>query len=354
MPIYWGNTQITPSGFSKVFIGNKKYYEKSEEPVGLDYFYVERVDNSGATGFIELHTPENISAQPVFEYSKNSKDNWQSYTINTKIQIDEGDKIYFRGDNDHISEPLYSCSLYVSDSNGVIHDINSIKIKVGGKIISLMSKALEEPTTLPNYNYKDLLSNSTTGRIPIVSCSDLKLTTITSQNIYDGFLSGAYITDFPIMPALTLQQSSYRELFYGCDRLSGSFSLSATYLDANALHGAFTDTQITDIYLYGAEYAFGVAYTTSTRLNYHFGTNLNTIRTLASSSRPTDAHYIYFHFTDNDTYSFDASQAVVKGDKKGTSVNNFFTDNTQLKNDLLAQAGQYTVVNVFHLDGSNW
>lgn len=99
-------------------------------------------------------------------------------------------------------------------------------------------------------------------------------------------------------------------------------------------------------------YSFSSAHT-------YFSTNLISIADNAfveptAGTVSTFTYNLHYEFTDNDAPSFTVSNAIPAGSSKGTVTSNIYTDNTSIKNAALAKIDEYTIVNVYHLNGGEW
>lgn len=63
---------------------------------------------------------------------------------------------------------------------------------------------------------------------------------------------------------------------------------------------------------------------------------------------------VYLPYSENDQVLFDANNILGKGNDKGTITWNIYTDNSIIKNGALSVVDEYTMVNVYHYDGSAW
>lgn len=64
---------------------------------------------------------------------------------------------------------------------------------------------------------------------------------------------------------------------------------------------------------------------------------------------------IYFNAYSEDTeILFDVTNFLTAGSSKGTYTYNIYTDNSTIKAASIAYASDYTIVNVYHLDGGDW
>ena len=83
----------------------------------------------------------------------------------------------------------------------------------------------------------------------------------------------------------------------------------------------------------------------------HFGKNLEDVVSIFATSA---TYNVYFSHKDNDPVLFDPVAMMPTTNSKNTITCNFYTDNTTIKNALLSTANEYTIVNVYRYDGSEW
>lgn len=74
---------------------------------------------------------------------------------------------------------------------------------------------------------------------------------------------------------------------------------------------------------------------------------------VATSSIATKYTYV-FYFDENDTYEFNMAYVVTKGSNKNPIAYDIYTDCIAIKNAAINQRDQYTTVNVYHMDRSDW
>ena len=89
------------------------------------------------------------------------------------------------------------------------------------------------------------------------------------------------------------------------------------------------------------------------------GPNLTSLGTNAFKAEGNSQISVCYLFTDEDTPQFDVANVATtftpsQGGAKNSAAYKIYTDNTAIKNAALAKAGQYTTVNVYHIDGSDW
>lgn len=62
----------------------------------------------------------------------------------------------------------------------------------------------------------------------------------------------------------------------------------------------------------------------------------------------------YFDYSASDPVLFDPTKLLAKGSSKGTMTYNIYTDSPTIKDGVLTSVDEYTIVNVYHYDGSAW
>lgn len=81
----------------------------------------------------------------------------------------------------------------------------------------------------------------------------------------------------------------------------------------------------------------------------HIGNKLTTLNTNLAASE------VWFHYTNSDAVNFTVENAVgSKGTSKSTKSYSYRTDNTTIKDRLIACGDSYTTITVKHIDGSDW
>ena len=137
----------------------------------------------------------------------------------------------------------------------------------------------------------------------------------------------------PYLPAKKLTQSCYQWMFQGCTQLSGE--------KLNLSH-------VTDISATWCLIGIGVP--------VRFGTALEITgsNTFGSDYSNPITYEIWFDHSENDTVLFNTNNFITAGSSKATITYNIYTDNTNIKTGALSQANTYTIVNVYHLDGTSW
>ena len=159
-------------------------------------------------------TPSTIS----LEYSVDKK-TWTEYTWNGNVGAsitlaNVGDSVYFRGNNDTFS---------TSYDNYYNFQFSALT-RASGNIMSLLDKQFRKKE-VTEYCFNVLFYNCTS----LTTAPELPATTIRESSYYNMF-SGSGIVVAPELPATTLGGACYRRMFYGCTSLTEAPELPATTL----------------------------------------------------------------------------------------------------------------------------
>ena len=243
-------------------------------PDDTDYL---RFTAASSNTIIKLKPSENPSYAHVnLEYSTD-KLNWTTYTWADSIPFEGtsillsniGDSVWFRGDNNTIS-------------NGSVYyqfTINS-EIYVSGNIMSMLSKNCSK-TFIPAWCFRYIFKDSrilTSPDMPVVqvdgrscehmfeNCTLLKMppklpATIISDDCYSNMFNGCTaLLEAPELPATKLYTNCYDKMFNGCTSLRKAYALPAKSLPPRAYQ-----------YMFGSCSSLTVApeiYATSANYNY--------------------------------------------------------------------------------------
>lgn len=157
------------------------------------------------------------SLENTIQYSKNGGE-WTSITANTtngtSIPVSNGDIIQFKGDN-----LSYGGTMLWSSGTTIIYNSfgTTARFKIKGNIMSLINSS--------NFSTLDTLQNTYTFCNLFKGCSLL----IDASKL--------------ILPATTLSDSCYREMFKDCINLTTAPELPATTLAANCYRAMFFITE---------------------------------------------------------------------------------------------------------------
>ena len=245
----------------------KPYVAYIEDVDRIDWNSKEKVDytteyltfNILSAGTINW-TASDSSVTKTIEYKLNNNE-WASITSNTgssapTITVNSGDKLQFRGNN---AQYTNSYSVYNSFSGstasfeveGNVMSLiygddfkNKLAISSGYALASLFrgctklvsAKNLILPaTTLAENCYDDMFNNCKS----LTTAPELPATTLAS-GCYNGmFVNCTSLTTAPELPATTLTYQCYNSMFYGCKSLTQAPKLPATTLVNNCYQSMF-------------------------------------------------------------------------------------------------------------------
>ena len=180
-------------------------------------------------------TTSDSSNTKTIEYKLNGG-KWTSITATTagtKINVNTGDKIQFRGSNTSYSDYASSYSTFGG---------STASFEVEGNIMSLINSTnFATATTLESKYTFNGLFNGCTG---LTSVENLVLpaTTLAEGCYYSMFTNCAKLTKAPKeLPADTLTQSCYAQMFWDCTSLTKAPKLPATTLAIGCYSGMFAN-----------------------------------------------------------------------------------------------------------------
>lgn len=184
-------------------------------------------------GTIYWKTTDNSFTKTI-SYSKDNGATWNSITpteSGTSISVESGDEIMFRGNNSAYSNAMLKNNRF-SSSTGT-------KFNVRGNIMSLIdSNGFATAETLTNsYTFYNLFS----GCKGLVSAENLILpaTTLTDSCYRDMFDECSSLTTAPALPATTLADMCYLAMFFSCTSLTTAPELPATTLASKCYYSMF-------------------------------------------------------------------------------------------------------------------
>ena len=164
-------------------------------------------------------------ADITLEYRKGT-DSWTPYTINTVVNLLNGEYIQFRaGEGGNNSFSTSSSDYYNINVNVNVNGEGTVNLS--GNIMSLLDRSLRK-ASVPNYAFCRFCYNSN----KIVDASNLKLPATTlAESCYDQMFSDCTsLTKAPDLPATNLADYCYYQMFYNCKSLTTAPELPATTL----------------------------------------------------------------------------------------------------------------------------
>ncbi len=238
----------------KIKIGDSVIWQKTTEPVvEPEYFYIESLGDGNTVKLITklINTSHSSYITPTIEYSTD-KQNWTTITfdwsttgiknINIPVELNTGDKMYFRNDTGKFSRTIYGGGSYNTSYITFTTNWQGI-VNVGGDIRTLINYRNVDNTILEDGMFSNLFSHTYGGTTTagIVDASNLKLpfTEMTLYCYYSMFQGCFYLTSTPELPATTLAESCYSSMFQGCTSLTTLPELPATILSERCYSNMF-------------------------------------------------------------------------------------------------------------------
>ena len=175
-----------------------------------EYFTIESISNNNDISY--------TNTTNIFEYSINEGATWNTWTPNTNVTLNNGDKLLVRGNN-----PT------VDGINGIGTFNATNNFNVVGNIMSLITPNFGGLNTLTNnYQFARLFGNN----MYLINANDLQLpaTTLSTGCYQYMFQRCYYLTTAPELPATALEDFCYRGMFYECYSLTTAPELPATIL----------------------------------------------------------------------------------------------------------------------------
>ena len=175
------------------------------------------------------------SANITLEYRKGTG-SWTEYTINntdkSEVNLSNGEYIQFRagaGGNKSFSNSISTYYYY-------INVIGEGTVNLSGNIMSLLDRSLRK-ASVPNYAFCRFCKSD-----KIVDASNLKLPATTlAESCYDQMFSDCTsLTKAPDLPATNLAESCYYSMFSGCTSLTTAPELPATTLATECYSSMFS------------------------------------------------------------------------------------------------------------------
>ena len=224
MNIFLGNP---PENIKQWIIAdyNRKQEEKLKTPLCF-----EAVD-SGAT--IALKCNGNNLKTATFQTSTDGQ-NWTDYTYGTDITLaNAGDKVFFKAKEDNTSIARTSSNYLQFTTTQP-----SKKFNVSGNVMSLLAPEFSQMKSVSSYCFYLLFFECEN----ISNCCSLILpaTTLVDYCYCEMFSSCSNLTQAPSLPATTLANGCYNGMFYGCTSLTASPALPATTLADGCYSTMFT------------------------------------------------------------------------------------------------------------------
>ena len=205
-------------------------YVDENDTVYYDDAIPERYDNKYLT--IETLTAGNLSitvaGSNVFQYSLDDGSTWNNLAFGQTVAIEANKKVLFKAEG-----------LEIIGGNSGIGTINySGDFNVYGNVMSLVyGDNFVGQEAMSNFQFRLLFTNN----VALLSAENLILpaTTLTDycySNMFGGCTS---LTEAPVLPATTLADNCYNSMFYNCTSLTTAPVLPATTLTQDCYNTMF-------------------------------------------------------------------------------------------------------------------
>ena len=215
------DAKLGTTTLGSIYLGSTKLW-----PLGTDYsqeyLTIESLaDNNTITWTFTGSTP----MQNYIYWSKNGT-SWTSAIASTSATpvslatLNKGEKMYLKGEN----------VTYASSKSNYSHFNSDYEFNVSGNIMSLIygDNFIGQTTLSSAYNFVHIFNSS-----KVVNASNLILPATTLTNYcYDNMFNGCTsLATAPVLPATTLKLSCYGYMFNGCTSLATAPVLPATTLE---------------------------------------------------------------------------------------------------------------------------
>ena len=187
-------------------------------------------------------TANDTAFTKTISYSKDNGATWTditSTTAGTSFNVNAGDKVLFKGDNDTYGSGTTGGIEYNSFGGfGLTAGGLTAGFEVEGNIMSLIdSTNFATATTLTSaytfYGLFDGCTGLTTAEHLVLPATTLV------EYCYGNMFKGCSLTSAPELPATTLANMCYYNMFYGCTSLTTAPELPATTLAVNCYNCMF-------------------------------------------------------------------------------------------------------------------
>jgi len=213
--LYWLDTMI-----NKAYMGSNLIFEKIVSYYDTEYFTIQSLEDNNTISF----NKNGSSSDTKIIYWSSDKTTWNSVSSadsdTTLKTLSNNEKIYIKGSNDYYASSLTVYNYFNSD----------YEFNISGNIMSLIyGDNFIGQTTLPSVSY---IFDSIFSGSRVVDASNLILpaTTLTDSCYREMFKGCSSLTSAPVLPATTLASNCYRAMFSGCSNLTSAPELPATTL----------------------------------------------------------------------------------------------------------------------------
>ena len=221
--IYLGSTPV-----KKVYMGTKLIWSTKADEYSTEYFTIESLEDGNQIGIIKSDMPSiSISTD---------KQTWTTVTPNASptyfITLNAGKKVYIKGNNNTYYDGSWPPHGYFTSTG---------QFNVSGNIMSLIyADDFKNKTTLSSSN-TNAFTKLFYAANNLISAEHLVLpaTTLADSCYVDMFNGCSSLTTAPQLPATTLAQGCYQYMFNGCSSLTTAPQLPATTLASGCYRDMF-------------------------------------------------------------------------------------------------------------------
>ena len=191
-----------------------------------NYFRLTSLEDGNEVSIVKKSSPADVT----LEYSIDDGSSWIAYTIGTGIYLNTNEFVLFRGDN----------STFSQSSLKHYNVTATMTFNASGNIMSLLDKNCEL-ISLSGKNF--IFNNLFKSNNKLVDASNLSLPATTLANsCYSNMFKGCTsLTSAPELPATTLASNCYSNMFSGCTSLTSAPELPATTLAKNCYSNMFNN-----------------------------------------------------------------------------------------------------------------
>ena len=161
-------------------------------------------------------------------YSKDNGKTWSEPSVNITLSVNKGDKVLWKGETSPTDNGI-----------GAFNDSTDVRYTVEGNVMSLLfGDDFKGQTSLENKAFFKLFYKNKN----ITSAENLSLPATTLADFcYSNMFSGCTsLTTAPELPATTLATYCYQMMFYGCTSLTTAPELPATTLANSCYYWMFS------------------------------------------------------------------------------------------------------------------
>ena len=149
---------------------------------------------------------------------------WSEYTLGDLVTVEEGKRVYFKGDG------------FIGSTGNPGFTVSGVDVTVGGSVMSLID-GFGDTTDMGTNNFVCLFQSC--SAITDTSSLTLPATTLSDDCYRQMFQDCTGMTTAPALPATTLTTNCYQMMFTRCSSITNVPELPATTHVQNCYYGMF-------------------------------------------------------------------------------------------------------------------